>query len=78
MLPFSWFMYGAGTVAMMFTALFSVLGLVAFLRMGKGRWFRSYAPGVGKSLVVLLAMQFAGLIATGLVTGSGLLAGRFA
>lgn len=78
MLPFSWFMYGAGPVAMAFVVLFSVLGVVAFLRMGRGRWFKSSGAGFGKSLIILLAMQVAGTIATGLVTIVGLIAGRFA
>lgn len=78
MLPFSWFMYGAGPVAMGFAVLFSVMGVVAFLRMGKGRWYKSYASGVGKSLIVLLAMQVVSVMATGLVAAVGLLAGRFA
>ncbi|MGH6978267.1 MAG: hypothetical protein ACRED4_03080 [Brevundimonas sp.] len=78
MLPFSWFMYGAGPAAMGFTVLFSLMGVVAFLRMGRGRWYKSYGPGVGKSLIVLLAMQIVGIIATSLVAAVGLFAGRFA
>lgn len=78
MLPFSWFIYGAGPAAMVFTVLFSLMGVIAFLRMGRGRWYKSYGPGVGKSLVVLLAMQIVGIISTGLVTAVGLFAGRFA
>lgn len=77
-LPFSWFMYGAGPATLIFTGLFSVMGLVAFLRIGRGRWFKNYGSGVGKALVVLLCMQIAGIIATGLVTAVGLIAGRLA
>ena len=75
MLPLFWFIYGTGPVAMMGSVALFILGVVVFMRMGRGRWYRGVAAGLGKGLVlqtaVILMMLFGGL----LMSGAGILAG---
>ena len=73
MLPIAWWGYGTGPLAGLVSLAIIVLGLVAFLRMGRGRWFRSWLAGVGKALLLMLCVQIAGLLGGALVVGIGLL-----
>lgn len=59
MLPLSWWAYGTGTVALMVSIVLMLLGIVTFIRMGKGRWFQTRLGGVGKGLVLMIVVQIA-------------------
>ncbi|MNW22639.1 hypothetical protein D3C71_2242560 [compost metagenome] len=52
-------------------------GVVTFLRMGRGRWYRSTAPGVAKALVILVCLGAVGILGGMAITGIGLAAGRW-
>lgn len=69
MLPLAWWGYGAGRVAGMISVAIMVLGIVAFVRMGRGRWFKSYPVGVLKGLALMLAVQVAAMFG-GLLVGA--------
>lgn len=69
MLPFSWFSFGTGTgPSALVSAAIMLLGILAFVRMGHGRWFRSRVVGVFKGLALMLAVQIAAAIG-GLLVG---------
>ena len=53
----------------------AVLGLVAFLRMGRGRWYRSPLAGFAKALILATAIAVIGLLGSMLVAAIGLYAG---
>ena len=57
MLPLSWWGYGTGPVALMVSLVIMLLGVVAFVRMGPGRWFTTRAGGVLKGLALMIAVQ---------------------
>ncbi|WP_395943483.1 hypothetical protein [Brevundimonas sp.] len=78
MLPAFWFIYGAGPVAAIGSLLLFVLGVAVFLRMGRGRWYRGVLPGLGKGLVLQIAVSVLMMVGSWLVTGIGLLAGVMA
>ena len=44
MLPLAWWARGTGPLAAAVSAAVMLLGIVAFVRMGRGRWFRSFPP----------------------------------
>lgn len=73
MMPLAWWGYGTGPVAAIVSLVIMLLGVVAFVRMGKGRWFRSWPGGVGKALVLMIAVQFAAGIGGMLVGMIGVL-----
>ena len=75
LLPLSWFMYGTDPVAQALSVVMFVLGFVAFLRTGKGRWYQSLPGGIGKGLVLLAAIGVAGMIGFTIVINIGILAG---
>ena len=68
MLPLSWWGYGAGPQAAMISAAIMVLGIVAFFRMGRGRWFETPLFGVLKGIALMLAVQIAAAFG-GLIVG---------
>lgn len=78
LLPISWFLYGTGPLATLAGLAMLLLGVVAFLRMGRGRWYQSPLAGVAKSLVLTTTVGVAGLLGTGVVTVVGLVAGAAA
>ncbi|ADL02618.1 hypothetical protein MMB232_03222 [Brevundimonas subvibrioides] len=73
MLPIAWWGFGRGTMAAIVAAAIFLLGLVAFVRMGQGRWFRSRLVGVGKALLLMIAVQIAGMVGGALVVAIGVL-----
>ena len=73
MLPIAWWGFGRGPGALAVSIAIVLLGVVAFVRMGQGRWFKSRIVGVGKALLLMLAMQVASTIGGFLVVGIGIL-----
>lgn len=57
MLPLSWWGYGTGPVAAMVSLVVMLIGVVSFVRMGHGRWFRTRPIGVLKGIVLMIAVQ---------------------
>lgn len=77
-LPFAWWTFSDGPLRALAAAALFVIGVVAFMRMGAGRWWRSPFVGVAKAVGLALALQLAGTIGFAPVLLIGLLAGRFA
>ena len=75
MLPLSWFVFGTGPAALIASLLMAVLGFAAFLRMGRGRWYRGVLPGVGKALILFAAIGLSGALGTAIVVVIGVIAG---
>ncbi|GAW40253.1 hypothetical protein SH203_00650 [Brevundimonas sp. SH203] len=75
MLPLFWFIYGTGPVAMMGSVALFVLGVVTFVRMGRGRWYRGVAAGIGKGLVLQIAINLMMMLGSALMMVIGVLAG---
>lgn len=78
LLPIAWFLYGAGPLAALAGLAMAILGMAAFLRMGRGRWYRSTPVGVAKALVLAAAVAATGLLGSGLIIALGLYAGAAA
>ena len=76
LLPIAWFLYGTGPLAALASLAMATLGLVAFLRMGRGRWYGSPLIGGVKALVLTAAIAVVGLLGSVLVAAIGLFAGR--
>lgn len=62
MLPLAWWSYGTGSQAAMVSAVIMLIGVVAFFRMGRDRWFRSPIMGVIKGVALMLAVQIGAAI----------------
>lgn len=77
MMPIAWWAYGSGPVGQLAVAGIMVLGVVAFMRMGAGRWWRSPIVGLGKAMLLGAALQVAALLGFLPVLAIGLAAGRF-
>ena len=77
-LPLSFWAYDQGPVGFAVAVALFVVGVVTFMRMGRGRWWSSPAEGLGKAVLLGLAVQLSGLIGGAPVLAVGLLAGRFA
>ena len=54
------------------------IAIVAFMRMGAGRWYRSPVAGLARAFSLWLAIQLVGAIGYLPLFAIGLLAGRFA
>ena len=52
-----------------------MLGVVTFIRMGKGRWYRTTGPGIAKALMILICLWLAGIGGGMVITAVGLAAG---
>jgi hypothetical protein len=74
-LPISWFLYGQGLLALLASLAMLAAGVVTFLRMGRGRWYRSSGPGVAKALVILVCLSSVGTLGGMAISGIGLAAG---
>lgn len=76
LLPLSWMAWDrdyAGVSAIALTGL----GIIAFMRTGRGRWFRTTAGGLTKCIALVLVTQLAGLVAFPILAGVGLLGGLY-
>lgn len=73
MLPIAWWGFDRGPLAAVISLVINLLGLVAFLRMGRGRWYRGTLAGIGKSLLLMVCVQLSGVIGGVLVVAVGLL-----
>jgi hypothetical protein len=78
LLPFAWWMYDAGLGQTIGTAALFVIAVVAFMRMGAGRWYSTPLFGLAKAIGLWLAIQVIGAIGYVPLFAIGLLAGRFA
>lgn len=72
MIPFTWLAYDKNTAGLSL-ALITVLAIVAFLRTGKGRWYVTPLGGVGKSLVMALAVMIAATVGSIPIAAIGVL-----
>lgn len=77
MMPFAWLAYERDW-AMATLTLTTVLSLVAFVRCGRGRWWRRPLGGVLKGVLLTLVVQLAGLIGTLPVLMIGMIGGMVA
>ncbi|WP_374276025.1 hypothetical protein [Brevundimonas sp.] len=75
-LPLSWWSFEQGPAQPYIALAYLVFSLAAFLRVGRGRWFRGLAAGVAKALALTMAVMAAGLVGGNLVVGVGVLAAR--
>ena len=72
-IPLAWWSFSRGPAQPWVAAAFVVLSLVSFLRMGRGRWYRSIAVGTLKASGLTGAVLLAGQLGMGVVIGAGLL-----
>jgi len=77
MMPLSWWAYSGGAAASWIALAIFILAIVAFMRMGAGRWYQSPAGGFLKGFALAVAMQVAGVIGTVPILIIGLLAGVY-
>jgi hypothetical protein len=72
--PFGFLGYMPST-AVWFSLLMVLVGFVAFLRAGKGRWYSSTGGGIAKAAVITLASFLASTVATVPLIAIGLAGG---
>lgn len=77
MMPLSWWAYGNDPVTPWIALAISVLAIVAFMRMGGGRWYQSPAGGLLKGFVLAVAVQIVGIIGMIPILAIGVLAGIY-
>lgn len=75
--PIAWWANTAGVVGMVANILIIVFAIVAFLRMGAGRWWQSPMAGFGKAVTLIVAIQLIASLGFLPVLAIGLIAGRF-
>ncbi len=73
MLPLSWWGFDRSPLAAMIPLAIFLIGIVAFLRMGRGRWYRTTLAGLGKALLLMVCVQLSAAVGGVLVVGVGLL-----
>lgn len=73
MMPLAWWGYGINPTAAIIGAIIPVIGVVAFVRMGRGRWYRSWPVGIVKGVVLMVAVQAAAMVGGILVGVIGIL-----
>lgn len=78
LLPFSWWMYDGGPGQLIGTVALFVIAIVAFMRMGAGRWYSTPVFGLAKAIGLWITIQLAGGLGFVPLFAIGLLAGRFA
>lgn len=76
LIPFAWFSFDPQWATPSAILLIG-LGVVAFWRMGSGRWWRSPMGALGKGLALSFVLQIAGMIGYIPVLIIGLLGARF-
>lgn len=72
-LPLSWWGYGSSPLTAAIGAVIIVVGVVAFVRMGSGRWFDSPVIGVVKGVVLMMAVQTSAMLGGVIVGAIGIL-----
>lgn len=77
MLPIAWWTNAPGIVGQIASAIMLAFGIVAFVRMGAGRWWQSPLGGLGKAVVLAVAIQISAAIGFLPVLAIGLAAGRY-
>ena len=77
MLPVAWWASAPGIVSQIASAAIIALGIVAFIRMGAGRWWESPLGGLGKAIGLAVAIQIGAAIGFLPVLAIGLAAGRY-
>ena len=77
MMPIAWWSYGNGPLQAFMGILIGLLGMVGFVRMGRGRWYKSTAGGIGKSIVLIIVVGIFSQIGGVLVGAIGVLGGVF-
>lgn len=78
LLPFAWWMYDGGVGALIGNVALFGIAIVAFMRMGAGRWYRTPVFGLAKAVCLYMAIQLGGAIGFAPILLIGILAGRFA
>lgn len=73
MMPLAWWGFGTGSTQALVSAAINLIGVVSFVRMGKGRWFRSGWVGVLKGVALMVAVQTSALCGGVLVGAVGIL-----
>lgn len=73
MLPLAWWGYGTSPLTAAVSAVIMVIGIVAFVRMGWGRWFGSPLLGVIKGVGLMIVVQVSAMIGGVVVGGIGIL-----
>lgn len=73
MMPLAWWGYGFSPTAAIIGAIIPLIGVIAFVRMGHGRWYQSLLFGALKGVTLMIAVQAAAMIGGVLVGGIGLL-----
>ncbi|MGQ3067987.1 MAG: hypothetical protein ACT6TH_11660 [Brevundimonas sp.] len=73
MMPLAWWGYGLSPAAAVVGAIIPVIGVIAFVRMGRGRWYQSMASGVLKGIALMIAVQVSAMAGGILVGGIGIL-----
>ncbi len=73
MLPLAWWGYGTGPIEAAISAVIGLLGIVSFVRMGHGRWFKTRFVGIIKGVALMLAVYVSGMLGGALVGGIGIL-----
>lgn len=76
LVPLGWLAYMPATAGLA-SLLMIALSFIAFLRTGKGRWYRSTAGGVGKAAVITVVCLLAALVGYIPVMVIGLAGGMF-
>jgi hypothetical protein len=77
LLPIAWWAWEAGLVGLITGAAISVLGIITFMRMGAGRWWRSPIVGLGKAVLLGVALQIGAALGALPIIAIGLAAGRY-
>jgi hypothetical protein len=75
MLPLSWFLFDTGPAALIASLLMQILGVAAFMRMGRGRWYRGVLPGLIKAVILFAVIGAAAAAGTMIVVFIGVFAG---
>lgn len=73
MMPLSWWGYGTTPLVAAISVVIQLLGILAFVRMGQGRWFRTRLIGVLKGVVLMFVVQVSAMLGGVLVGMIGIL-----
>lgn len=75
-LPFCWMGY-YGPAVLTGQVVIIVASVIAFIRMGKGRWWRTWPGAAFKSIGLFLTVQLSGMVGGLVLGGIGILGGMF-